>query len=199
MNRHQGVPGLAPKYKKGDQLTESLTKEAIKLIQQHKSESPFFLNFWYYCVHNKHGAHKHLVDKYRDKINQLGIKEEQNRICPVTAVSLHTTPSYPTYAAMIETLDQSVGDIVKTLKQQKKYDNTLFVFFSDNGPVTNQAPCVPLMGGKNSKKVELKSCEVFDPLTNSWTLLEDGLKKKRAAAASVAFREDELLVIGGRS
>ena len=56
-----------------------------------------------------------------------------------------------------------------------------------------------VMGGKNSKKVELKSCEVFDPLTNSWTLLEDGLKKKRAAAASVAFREDELLVIGGRS
>ena len=55
------------------------------------------------------------------------------------------------------------------------------------------------MGGRNSKKVELKSVEYFDPLTNVWTLLEDGLKKKRAAAASVAFREDELLVIGGRS
>ena len=56
-----------------------------------------------------------------------------------------------------------------------------------------------VMGGRNSKKVELKSVEYFDPLTNVWTLLEDGLKKKRAAAASVAFREDELLVIGGRS
>ena len=33
-----------------------------------------------------------------------------------------------------------------------------------------------VFGGRNSKKVELKSAEVYDPLTNEWTLLEEGMK-----------------------
>lgn len=57
-----------------------------------------------------------------------------------------------------------------------------------------------VMGGRNSKKVELKSVEVYDPETETWTLEDTGgLCKKRWASASVPFRNDEnLLVIGGR-
>ena len=48
-------------------------------------------------------------------------------------------------------------------------------------------------------QVELKSYEIYDPLRGQWTLIEDegGLRKKRWAAASVAFRDENLLVIGG--
>lgn len=55
-----------------------------------------------------------------------------------------------------------------------------------------------VMGGRNSKKVELKSVECYDPVTNSWILLEDGLRKKRWSAAAVPFGQDNLMLIGGR-
>jgi hypothetical protein len=54
------------------------------------------------------------------------------------------------------------------------------------------------MGGRNSKKVELKSVECYDPVTHSWTLLGAGLRKKRWAAAAVPFGQDNLMLIGGR-
>lgn len=59
-----------------------------------------------------------------------------------------------------------------------------------------------VMGGRNSKKVELKSVECYNPSTNMWTLLDDNisgsLRKKRWASAAVAFRDENLMVIGGR-
>ena len=56
------------------------------------------------------------------------------------------------------------------------------------------------MGGRNSKKVELKSIECYDPATNAWTLLdgEGGTIKKRWGAASVELGQDNILLIGGR-
>ena len=52
------------------------------------------------------------------------------------------------------------------------------------------------MGGRNSKKVELKSIECYDPATNAWTLLdgEGGTIKKRWGAASVELGMDFLRV-----
>lgn len=60
---------------------------------------------------------------------------------------------------------------------------------------------VYVMGGRNSKKVELKSVECYDPLTNLWTLWDTdsySLRKKRWASAAVPFAQDNLLLIGGR-
>jgi arylsulfatase A-like enzyme len=54
------------------------------------------------------------------------------------------------YAAMLETVDQSVGNIIEKLKEKGAYDNTVFVFYSDNGPTTDDVPCTPFMGGKNT-------------------------------------------------
>ena len=56
-----------------------------------------------------------------------------------------------------------------------------------------------LSGLACENKVELKSYEIYDPIRGQWTLIEDegGLRKKRWAAASVAFRDENLLVIGG--
>ena len=48
---------------------------------------------------------------------------------------------------MVESVDQSVGRLVAALKKSGEYDNTLFLFYSDNGPTTT---CAPLAGGKTS-------------------------------------------------
>ena len=56
------------------------------------------------------------------------------------------------------------------------------------------------MGGRNANKVELKSMEYYDPVTNKWTLLDGdgGTIKKRWGAAAVEFGQDNILLIGGR-
>ena len=72
------VPGLE-NGKNGDYLTDSLTDRAIEFISENK-DKPFFINFWYYTVHNvyitkprKHGKAE-LVEKYTKKIKEMVIE-----------------------------------------------------------------------------------------------------------------------------
>jgi arylsulfatase A-like enzyme len=126
-----------------------LTEEALKLIDQRDPDRPFYLNLWHYAVHQKHEAKPELVEKYARKIKELGI-EHTFRLDPKTGSELVTSEDNAVYAAMIDSLDQSIGRIVDRLKRDHLYENTLFVFYSDNGPVTDVVPCPPLNGGKNS-------------------------------------------------
>jgi arylsulfatase A-like enzyme len=144
-----GVPMLEKGGREGEQLTDRLTDEALALIDQRKPKQPFYLNFWYYSVHNQKEAKEELIEKYEQKIKRMGLKESF-RHDPKTGENLVTSETNPVYAAMIETVDQSVGRVVEKLKSIGEYDNTLFVFFSDNGSTTDTVPCVPLNGGKNS-------------------------------------------------
>ncbi len=43
------------------------------------------------------------------------------------------------YAAMIEYMDQKIGELIDYLKSRKEFDNTFVIFFSDNGPEGNDA------------------------------------------------------------
>jgi arylsulfatase A-like enzyme len=131
----------------GEQLTDRLTREAVNLINNHKSDKPVYLNLWYYSVHNRKEAKKDLIEKYKKKIAKMGIKES-HRV--YMGDSLLTSETNAMYAAMLETVDNSVGEVVKALKVKGMYENTLFVFYSDNGPTTDDVPCAPLMGGKNT-------------------------------------------------
>ncbi|MCL3779395.1 hypothetical protein EMN47_03235 [Prolixibacteraceae bacterium JC049] len=136
--------------KQGEQITDRLTDEALKLINNKKSAEPFYLNMWYYSVHNALGkkqAKPELIHKYKKKIKDLGLKETYRTYL---GDSLLTSETNATYAAMLETVDNSVGRIVNALKKKGLYENTLFVFYSDNGPTTNDVPCDPLWGGKNT-------------------------------------------------
>ncbi len=101
---------------KGEYLTERLTDEALDYLENTKdSQIPFFMNFWFYNVHTPLQAKKEKVEKY----NEL-IQPEANH-------------KNPTYAAMIEHMDDAIGSIVQKLKQQDKLDNTIIIFTSDNG------------------------------------------------------------------
>ncbi len=146
------VPSLLDGGEKGEYLTDRLTDEALKLIDNADKDAPFYLNMWYYAVHSvlgKHESKPELVEKYKRKIEKMGITPTF-RHDDATDYDLLTSESNAEYAAMIECVDNSVGRIVEELKRKGEYDNTLFIFYSDNGCVTNLVPCDPLMGGKNS-------------------------------------------------
>ena len=92
-----------------------LTGRAEDFIRRHK-DGPFFLYLPHQAVHSPIQAKKELIGKFEAK----------------PAVGGH---SNPTYAAMIQSLDESVGRIMALLDELKIADNTVVVFSSDNGGV----------------------------------------------------------------
>ena len=103
-----------------EHIEDRLAQEAAKFIRTHK-ERPFFLNYWAFSVHAPYNAKKSLVEKYREAMDENGPQHN------------------PLYAAMVHSLDDAVGTLVKTLEEEKRLDQTLIVFFSDNGGVNWQA------------------------------------------------------------
>lgn len=114
--------------KEGDYLTDRLTDEAIKFIEANKG-GPFFLYLPHHAVHTPIQAKERLIEKYK--------KKEPDDI--------HNNP---TYAAMIESLDQGVGRLMAKLDEPGLRDNTVVFFFSDNGGYANATSMVPLRGSK---------------------------------------------------
>ena len=107
----------------GEYLTDRLTSEAVKFITDHQADS-FFLHFSHYGVHTPLQAKESMVAKYQD-------------------VAKSDRQGSPVYAAMVESIDQSVGRVVKTLQDLALEDNTVILFTSDNGgfyKATNNSP-----------------------------------------------------------
>ena len=124
------IPTL-PDGPTGEYLTDREAAEAVKFITAHK-DRPFFLYLPHHTVHTPLMAKPHLIAKYKEKAARLGQK------------------CNPTYAAMIESLDESVGLILKTLDELKLADRTLVVFTSDNGGLLSVTDNTPLRAGKGS-------------------------------------------------
>lgn len=125
----------------GEYLTDRLTDEAIKLIEQ-KGNKPFFLNFAHYAVHTPIQAPHHLIEKYQAKSRKLELEKmqsfEEGEVFPTDDkkdfhIKRRLIQSDPTYAAMIENLDDNIGRLLNALKANDIADNTIVIFTSDNG------------------------------------------------------------------
>jgi len=103
--------------------------EMIRFIEQ-ESGDPFFFYWASPIPHVALQAPQRWVDYYVEKFG------DEN---PYTGDQGYFPNRYPhaTYAAMVSYLDERVGDLVATLKEQGLYENTLIIFSSDNGPTFN--------------------------------------------------------------
>ncbi|HEY2572546.1 MAG TPA: sulfatase [Verrucomicrobiaceae bacterium] len=102
-------------YPKGEYLADFLTDHAEDFIRRHK-DGPFFLYLPHFAVHSPHQAKADLIGHFKPK---PGVGGHNN----------------PTYAAMIASVDDSVGRIMKLLDELKIADHTVLIFSSDNGGV----------------------------------------------------------------
>ena len=102
-------------YPQGQYLADFLTDRAVDFIQRHKAE-PFFLYLPHFGVHAPIDAKPELIERFK---NKPGVGGHKN----------------PTYAAMIASVDESVGCVLQTLDELKLADNTVVFFASDNGGV----------------------------------------------------------------
>jgi len=112
----------------GQYLTDRLTDESVKFIEAQR-ERPFFLYLSHHAVHTPIQAKAELTAKYEQK----------------TPLDGHNNAKY---AAMIESVDQSVGRVLDTLDELDLARNTVVFFFSDNGGYANATSIEPLRGSK---------------------------------------------------
>ena len=116
---------------KADLLTDRLTEEAAQFISDNAGR-PFLLYLPHYTVHTPIQAPEALTEKYRRKMASLGLDGN------------------PTYAAMVETLDHSIGRLREKVKAAGIENETVWIITSDNGglrfegkapkPVTDNSP-----------------------------------------------------------
>ena len=119
-----------------EHIEDRMAGEASAFIESHK-DKPFFLNYWMFSVHAPFDAKPTLIEAYKKTINPESAQRS------------------PTYAAMIESMDDAVGTLLDALDKHHLTENTIIVFASDNGgnmynevdgttPTSNK----PLRGGK---------------------------------------------------
>ncbi len=134
-NRRGHIPGLEQGMP-GEYLTDRLTEEALAFMETNRNR-PFFLYLAHYAVHIPLAAKPELVEKYEGQ---------------APAGSSQTNAIY---AAMIDSVDQSVGRILARLEDWNLADRTVVIFMSDNGglsvkegPHTPATSNAPLRAGK---------------------------------------------------
>lgn len=127
---HRARWHVLPDGDAGEYLTDRLTDEAVKLISETDGK-PFFLYFPHYGVHTPLQAPKRLVAKYE------GVPKAKRQGKTV-------------YAAMVESIDQSVGRVMAALQQEGLADNTMVIFTSDNGGFYNATSNAPLRANKGA-------------------------------------------------
>ena len=112
------IPGLeeAPA---GEYLPDRLAAEAEKFIDAH-TEQPFFLYLPHFAVHTPMKAKAEMIAKYG------AMPKEPNG-----------SQQNPIYAAMMESMDEAVGRVLKRLDEHKLTEKTLVIFTSDNGGLCN--------------------------------------------------------------
>ncbi|MBC8413830.1 MAG: sulfatase [Nitrospira sp.] len=102
---------------KGEYLTDRLTDEALQFIDSLQSSSyrarPFFLYMSYFSPHTPYQAKEETIEKY--------IKHKDSN------------KHLPTYAAMIDSIDDNIGRLMLRLKELNIADNTTIILLSDNG------------------------------------------------------------------
>ncbi|MFN9719792.1 MAG: sulfatase [Planctomycetota bacterium] len=133
---------VLPDGTEGEYLTDRLTDEAVKFIRSTQSATnqeqgttrtpqPFFLYFSHYGVHTPLQAKKELTARYE-------------------CVPERDRQGKPEYAAMIESVDDSVGRVMATLHELNLEDNTMIMFTSDNGGFYNATSNAPLRANKGA-------------------------------------------------
>lgn len=126
---HPDIPSLQG-LPEDSYLTDYLSDQADAFIRENKDE-PWLLYLTHFAVHTPLDAKKELVDKYESK--------KQGKLHDHVAM-----------ATMIQSVDDGIGKIQATLEELDIADDTIVLFFSDNGGYGPATDMDPLKGYKGT-------------------------------------------------
>lgn len=98
-----------------EHIEDRMAQEAVKWMRSLKKDQPFYMNYWQFSVHAPFNAKEELVEYYRGKIDTMKVQRSS------------------TYAAMVHSLDDAVGSLLDEIDRLGIADNTVIIFYSDNG------------------------------------------------------------------
>ena len=157
----------------GEYLTDRLTDETIRFIKRHQQDDPdqpFFVWLSHYAVHTPFEAKREMTEAYERKIRKMVFggpeyiqKEGTTKMRQDNAV----------YAAMVQSMDESLGRVMDALDELEISDNTIIILTSDNGGLSNRGASsgrqlatsnLPLRAGKG----HLYEGGIREPLIVKW-------------------------------
>jgi len=125
----------------GEYLTDRLTSESISFIENHDKSQPFVLFLSFYNVHTPIQPNLKHVNYFKEKLdsmddNKVRVRQEGK------AISLLNQVNHK-YASMVYAMDENVGRLINSLKENNLYDDALIIFTSDNGGLSTQGRVAP--------------------------------------------------------
>ena len=124
--------------KPGDYLTDVLTKRTIEYIKDNK-DKPFMGVLAYYAVHTPIEAKEADIKRNEEQMKGIDFGDGPEYIKEGNG-DTRMKQNYPPYAALVESVDENIGKLIQTLKDEGIYDNTLIVLTSDHGGLSTRGP-----------------------------------------------------------
>lgn len=124
----------------GEYLTDRITQETINYLKGHfendTANKPFFAYVSHYAVHQPIEAKEEHIRKFREKLENM--EYSGSAFIPEGTGTTKMHQDDPVYAGMVYSMDESLGQIKQTLKELGQLENTIIIFFSDNGGLSNR-------------------------------------------------------------
>ena len=129
-----------------------LADEVTRFIRQRDKSKPFFIYMPFLAPHTPLAAPQQLKEKYANINTDLAPARSRHTDATRRSAKAQGRPSArPVYAAVVDAMDQAIGQVLTTLDEEQLSENTLVMFFSDNGGAAYSvggADNAPLRGGK---------------------------------------------------
>ena len=147
---------IAPR--EGFYCTTDFTNYAIKCIEEHQADNPFFIYLSYTAAHWPMHAPQAAIDTYKghydkgwdevrktryEKLKKLGLVKPAWALTPRDSFVEPWSDTIPdkaweianmeTYAAMTTLMDEGIGQVVDALAAKGVIENTLIIYLQDNG------------------------------------------------------------------
>ena len=172
----EGNEYVIPDTSKEDyHLTKDIFNKTLEYIDEVDKNEPFFAYIGLGAMHGPFNVAKEYIDAYKGKFDhgwdteremilarqiELGIMPEGTKVPPrdksVAAWNELSEKEkavaarhMETYAGFLEYTDKEIGKFIAELKERDEYDNTIFIFVSDNGANYNGGPTGSLMAHAN--------------------------------------------------
>lgn len=188
--------------------TNAITDSAVCFVKRHDTEKPMFLYVAHYAPHlplqapqeyveKCIGRYKCGYDKLRkerfEKQKRLGIVPEDMELPVFDREFGGKRPAWEelspqqqqqwikdmaTYAAMIEIMDENIGKLVNAIKEKGMYENTVFIFLSDNGATDEGGFIGQLMSDLSNTPYRSYKKWVYQGGTSTPFILTYGNRKK---------------------